>query len=123
MSNSAPTPKPPDDNALAFALATIARPHLSKADADRIYIAIGIGDTFAAIGALITVIAWHRIVLGPDLAPTVATWLDGYRGQDTEPRLRHLLADITREPPPQRSTFEHRFGAALIAARDRRSDP
>ena len=51
MSKPSRTPvrKAPDDHALAWALAAVAHPYLSRPDADRIYIAIGIGETFAAI--------------------------------------------------------------------------
>ncbi len=86
--------KAPDDDALAWELAAAARPHLSRPDADRIYIAIGIGETFTAIDALLTAIARQAIPLGDDLVATVATWLDCYRGQDTEPRLRYILAEV-----------------------------
>jgi hypothetical protein len=105
-------PKAPDDDALAFELAAAARPHLSRVDADRFYIAIGVGDTFEAIDALITAIARDRIPLGRDVVATVATWLDCYRGQDAEPRLRQLLADVKDSPPQHLSAFERRCGPA-----------
>ncbi|HVQ53027.1 MAG TPA: hypothetical protein VMS92_23575, partial [Mycobacterium sp.] len=76
-----PVSKAPDDHALAWALAAVAQPYLSRPDADRIYIAIGIGETFAAIDALLTAIARDRIPVGDDLVATVAAWLDCYRGQ------------------------------------------
>ena len=100
MSKPSRTPvrKAPDDHALAWALAAVAHPYLSRPDADRIYIAIGIGETFAAIDALLTAIARNGIPVGDDLAATVATWLDCYRGQDTEPRLRQLLATVKISP-------------------------
>ena len=103
--NRTPVRKAPDDDALAWALAAAAHPHLSRPDADRIYIAIGIGETFTAIDALLTAIAREAIPLGDDLVATVATWLDRYRGQDTEPRLRQLLAEVKTFPP-------HRISAA-----------
>ena len=103
MSKPSRTPvrKAPDDHALAWSLAAVAHPYLSRPDADRIYIAIGIGETYTAIDALLTAIARDRIPLGDDLVATVATWLDCYRGQDTEPRLRQLLAAV-KTCPPQR---------------------
>ena len=87
-SRSAPTRRLPDDDALAFELAAAARPHLSRVDADGIYIAFGVGDTFTAINALITAIARNRIAVRNGLVAAVAAWLDCYRGQDAEPRLR-----------------------------------
>lgn len=111
----------PDDDAVAWELAATAHPHLNRVDADRIYIAIGVGDTFEAIEALLAVIARDRIPLSHDLAGVVASWLDCYRGQAAEPRLRGLLADVNRVGPHHVPAFEERFGSALIAARDRRS--
>ncbi|CAN5641233.1 hypothetical protein BH09ACT8_BH09ACT8_60890 [soil metagenome] len=90
----APGRKAPDDAALAWELAATARPYLSRVDADRIYITLGIGETFAAIDALITVIARNHIPVNDDLVATAATWLDCYLGQGAEPRLRHLLAEV-----------------------------
>ena len=101
-------PKAPHDDALAFELAAVARPDLSRIDTDRIYIAIGIDDTFEAIDTLITAIARDRIPLGRDLIATVANWLHCYRGQDTEPRRRHLLGEVKRGSPQQLSAFEER---------------
>ena len=86
----------PDDATLAWELAAAARPHLGRFEADRIYIAIGIGETFAAIDTLITAIARDRIALGEDLLATTSTWLDCYLGQDAEPRLRQLVAEVAR---------------------------
>lgn len=116
----APVRRAPDDDALAWELAAVARPHLSRPDADRIYIAIGVGEVFEAIDALLTVLARDRIPPGHDLVATVASWIDCYRGQDAEVRLRQLLAVIP-QIPQRMSAFEERFGAMLITARDRRS--
>lgn len=117
----APARRAPDDDAVAWELAAVAHPHLSRAEADRIYIAIGVGDVFEAIDALLTAIARDRIPLAHDLVATVASWMDCYRGQDAETRLRQLLAEINQVPPQQMSAFEERFGSMLITARDRRS--
>ena len=66
-------------------LAATAHPYLSRVDADRIYIALGIGETFDAIDALITAIARNHIPLSDDLVATTATWLDCYLGQTPNP--------------------------------------
>lgn len=116
----APRRRAPDDDVVAWELAVAARPHLSRVDADRIYIAIGVGDTFEAIDALLIAIARDRVPLDHDVVATVASWLDCYRGQDAEPRLRHLLAQIASSAPPV-PAFEERFKAALIASQVRRS--
>lgn len=91
----------PDDDALAWALASAAAPHLSRSHGDRIYIAIGIGDTLAAIDDLITVIVRERIPVSDDVVAAVSAWLDCYLGHDSEPGLRELLAELTVSPPPQ----------------------
>jgi hypothetical protein len=84
----------PDDAALAWELAATANPHLGKYELDRIYVLIGIGETFAAIEVLITVIVRDRIVIGEDLLATVVAWLDCYVGQDAEQHLRQLVGDV-----------------------------
>jgi hypothetical protein len=99
--SKSPTTRAPDDDALAWALASAARPHLTRRESDRIYIAIGVGDTFAAIDDLITAIARVRIPLSDDLVATVTAWLDCYVGQDAEPRLRQLIAEVKTSPPQQ----------------------
>jgi hypothetical protein len=96
-----PARKAPDDTALAWELAAAARPHMSRAEADHIYIAIGIGETFDAIDALITAIARERIPVGQALAATVSAWLDCYLGQSAEPRLRDLIAEVKTYRPQQ----------------------
>jgi hypothetical protein len=63
----------------------VARPHLTRRESDHIYIAIGVGDMFAAIDGLITAIARERTPLSDDLVATVTAWLDCYVGQDAEP--------------------------------------
>jgi len=122
--NRTPVKKAPDDDALAWKLAATARPHLSRPDADRIYIAIGIGETFTAIDALLTAIARQAIPLGDDLVATLATWLDCYRGQDTEPRLRHLLVEMKTMAPHRISAAKDPPGPVPEAKqyRHRRSD-
>jgi hypothetical protein len=99
--NRVPARRTPDDNALAWALASVATPHLTRRESDRIYIAIGVGETFAAIHDLITAIARGRIPLSDDLVATVTTWLDCYAGQDAESRLRQLIAEVKTRPPQQ----------------------
>lgn len=118
MSKSSKTPasKAPDDTALAWELAAAARPHMSRTEADDIHIAIGIGETFDAIDALITAIARERIPVGEALAATVSAWLDCYRGQNGEPRLRDLIAEVKTYGPQQTCTATKQPGSAGGAA-------
>lgn len=96
MSNHrrAPIPRAPDDIKLAWALADAARPYLSAPELSAIHISIGVGETFTAIDVLVTAVARERLPLDGNLVGTVTAWLDCYVGQDAEPRLRELLADI-----------------------------
>ncbi|CAN5731088.1 hypothetical protein BH09ACT8_BH09ACT8_58520 [soil metagenome] len=110
---NAPARRAPDDDAVAWELAAAAHPHLSRVDADRIYIAIGVGDTFEAIDALLTALARDRIPLNHDVVATVASWLDCYRGQDAEVRLRHVLAESRKRPTATGSGFRGTFRVSV----------
>lgn len=118
---NAPVRKAPDDAALAWELAATARPYLSRVEADGIYITLGIGETFAAIEALITAISGKCISLSDDLLATTASWLDCYLGQDAEPRLRHLLTEISAGTPQQQEmpAVDVRTGAGPHDGQDR----
>lgn len=115
--------KAPDDDVVAWQLVAVAHPHLSRVDADRIYIHIGVGDTFDAIATLLTVIARDHIPLGRDLVATVASWLDCYRGQEAEPRLRDLLAVAAHSAPAPSPGFADGLGALPDATSQRRRQP
>ncbi|WP_145011018.1 hypothetical protein [Mycobacterium marseillense] len=80
-----------DDVELAWTLAGVAHDCLSVGERHNIYIAIGVGETCAAIGALLTQIAGTQLALPSDVIATAATWLDGYVGHTDEPRLRELI--------------------------------
>lgn len=126
MSTTRKTPvrKAPDDATLAWELAATARPYLSRVDADRIYITLGIGETFAAIDALITAIARNHIPLRDDLVATTASWLDCYLGQDAEPRLRHLLTEVIAAASQHKMPTTHeRTGPGPHAAQDQHRRP
>ncbi len=115
-----PVRQAPDDAALAWELAANARPYLSRVDADRIYITLGIGETFAAIDALITAIARNAIPLNHDLVATTASWLDCYHGQGAEPRLRQLLTEVIAPASQQQAPAAgERTGPGPHAAQDR----
>jgi hypothetical protein len=117
--NRPPARKAPDDAALAWGLAATAHPHLSRIDADRIYIALGIGETFDAIDALLTAIARDHIPLSADLVATTAAWLDCYLEQDAEPRLRQLLAEVSTTSPQQISAVDEPVGSLPNTAEPR----
>jgi hypothetical protein len=96
-----PASKLPDSTELAWRLAGAVRPYLDNLEADRIYIAIGVGEAFEAIEALITAITRRRVPIREELAVTVNTWLDCHRGHDAEPQLRKAIARAkTYRPQP-----------------------
>ena len=78
---------------LAWALALAVKPQLNIGERNYVFVTIGAGDTFAAIGNLLKCIAVKRIPIGPDLAQRCASWLDAYVGHEDELRLRRLIED------------------------------
>jgi hypothetical protein len=58
-----------------------------------VFVAIGSGETFAAIRGLFNSIAIKRIALRPDLVEECVTWLHTYVGHKEERRLRRLIED------------------------------
>jgi hypothetical protein len=83
-----------DDVELAWTLVGVAHGCLSVRDRHNIYIAIGVGETFAAVGSLLTQIARTQLAVPADVIATTATWLDGYIGHTHEPRLRELIGQL-----------------------------
>ena len=76
---------------LAWALAEAVKPHLSAIERNHVYMAIGAGETFAAIRGLFKSVAFQRIPLEPDLVQQCVSWLRTYFGHKDERYLRHLL--------------------------------
>lgn len=106
-----PSRRPPSAFDLALDLAAVARPHLTKTEANDVYVTIGVGETFAAIEALLTVITRAGIPLRPEQVGAVASWLAGYRGSDLESGLHQLLGEVKRCRAEQHpSPYEERFG-------------
>ncbi|WP_133056666.1 hypothetical protein [Mycolicibacterium monacense] len=87
-----------DDVGLAWELAASACPFLDRVQNDDIYLQIGIGETFDAIEALVNALVLHQIPISDALAATTARWLEGFRGQDAELRLRQVLARLNTQP-------------------------
>jgi hypothetical protein len=79
---------------LAWALALAAKRHLSIVDRNNIFVAIGAGETFAVVRALVKWIAIKRIPVEPDLVRQCVSWLDGYVGRDDERYLRRLIEEM-----------------------------
>jgi hypothetical protein len=76
---------------LAWALAEAAKPHLSAVERRDIFMAIGAGETFAAIRQLFNWVAIRGIPVGLDLVERCRTWLHAYAGHEDERYLRRLI--------------------------------
>jgi hypothetical protein len=79
---------------LAWALADAAKPHLNPVERTDVYVAIGVGETFAAVRYLITSAAEKRIALPAQLVQGCQSWLDLYIGHEDERHLRRLLEQV-----------------------------
>ena len=79
---------------LAWELAEIACLLIPHRDRTRVYTAIGAGDSYSAIGTLLTTIHRARVPLSPALLARLADWLNGYAHDDDAPRLHEMLDSI-----------------------------
>ena len=59
-----------------------------------VFVAVGAGDTFAAIRSLINLVAAKRIPLRPHLMQLCRTWLDAYTFHDAYEQLRRVIEDF-----------------------------
>jgi hypothetical protein len=78
---------------LAWALAEAVKPYVSAVERNHVFMAIGAGETFAAIRGLFKSVAIKRIALQPDLVQQCTTWLHAYVGHQDEGYLRRLIED------------------------------
>jgi hypothetical protein len=79
---------------LAWALIEIAKPHMNAGERNFVFVAVGAGDTFAAIRSLINLVAAKRIPLRPHLMQLCRTWLDAYTLHDAHEQLRRVIEDF-----------------------------
>lgn len=76
---------------LAWALIDCAKPQLNARERNYVFVAVGAGDTFAAIRTLINLIAAKRVPLRPHLVQLCATWLDSYALHEEYGQLRRVM--------------------------------
>jgi hypothetical protein len=76
---------------LAWALIDAAKPHMNAGERNYAFVAVGAGDTFAAICSLINLVAVKRIPLRPRLVQLCTTWLVCYASHADYGHLRRLL--------------------------------
>ena len=68
---------------LAWALSLAVKPHVDAVERNDIFVAIGAGDTLAAIRESYQMGCHQRNSDGPDLARRCVLWLDAYVGTKT----------------------------------------
>ena len=78
---------------LAWAVAEAAKPYLNAVERNAVFVAIGAGETFAAIRGLLRSVEIKQIPLGLDLLQQCRMWLRGYGGHDDERHLRRLIEE------------------------------
>lgn len=79
---------------LAWALMEVAKPHMNAGERNFVFVAVGAGDTFAAIRSIINLVAAKHIPLRPHLVQLCRTWLDAYRFHDEHEHLRRVIEDF-----------------------------
>jgi hypothetical protein len=86
-----------DEANLAWELASAAKPHLGADDRDRIFVAIGAGETFEAMRMLIKFLAVKRIPVTLDMALECNAWERGYVGHQDSWSLRRYIGHFVLE--------------------------
>jgi hypothetical protein len=81
---------------LAWALADAASACFTADDHMHVYTALGAGEAYLAIVRTLTAAVRARHSLPANLVTELTRWLDGYVGDEYEPRIRHLLNTYTR---------------------------
>ena len=118
---------------LAWAVAEAAKPYLNAVERNAVFVAIGAGDTFAAIRGLLRSVEIKRIPLGLELLEQCRMWLRGYGGHDDERHLRRLIEEpltpyvigaretmrVTRVPTMPKPRSWLRFSAPETRSRQR----
>jgi len=79
---------------LAWELAAAVDSVLTAAERSAVFAKIGAGETYSAIGHLLTAAQHRGAALGPDLIRRVKAWLPAYAGCADEPQLRDLIGRL-----------------------------
>jgi hypothetical protein len=107
---------------LAWALAAAIDSHLAPPERQKIYTALGGGDTFLAIAALLPATVRRRLTLPPELLATIGRWLDAYEYHDHHLRLRGLVGQLRMTPGDESFTGPTGGRDLTIAERKGASD-
>lgn len=79
---------------LAWDLAEIAVFHIPEPDRSAVFTAIGAGDCYAAIDALLETIVQASVPVPPSLVGRIGDWLNAYIHHAEAPRLYELINAI-----------------------------
>ena len=82
-----------DEANLAWAVAQAAKPYLSAVERNAVFVAIGAGETFAAIRGLLRSFETKRIPLTHDPVQQCTMWLRRYGGHEDHRYLRRLIKE------------------------------
>jgi hypothetical protein len=80
---------------LAWALAETASPFLAADQRNEMFVAIGVGHTFAAIRLALDVISRAHCSVEGRTAAQLHAWLNAYTCHDDAPQLRHWIGRVT----------------------------
>jgi hypothetical protein len=76
---------------LAWALIEAIKPHLTIAERNYVFVAVGAGDTFPAILTIIKIVAAKQLPLRRHLVQQCATLLDAYNVHNEYEHVRHII--------------------------------
>ena len=79
---------------LAWDLAEIAGLHIPEPDRSAVFTAIGAGDCYTAIGALLETIVQANVPVPPSLVTKIGDWINAYIHHVEAPRLYELMNAI-----------------------------
>ncbi len=79
---------------LAWDLAEIASFHIPEPDRTAVFTAIGAGDCYTAVDALLETIVRASVPVPPSLVARIGDWLDAYIHHAEAPRIYELINAI-----------------------------
>lgn len=80
---------------LAWSLADTASQYLDPDQRNKMFVAIGVGETLTAIRLALEAITCARCRVGDRVAAHLSAWLDAYAGHDDEPCLRRFSRQVS----------------------------
>ncbi|KMO71798.1 hypothetical protein MCHLDSM_04390 [Mycolicibacterium chlorophenolicum] len=84
-----------DADRVAWQLAEEMRDRLPEEARVTMYCTLGTGDTFDAVTAIMELAVRHQQTVAHNTVRQLHAWLDGYRGNPDEPRMRAAIHAIT----------------------------